>query len=234
MSYNLLNDGDGIEKKYWSKFIQNQFPAYEKFWIRNVTPLTNRPINIHFKTDNELRKIGKSANDICLSQLHYSILKHLARAFDILISRDINLDNLIEGMVRLNGALDIAFELLERFNNPTKYNAWLDKKKNSSDLGGKEARENWQRNNSYPLQSIRSYRNHLIHGRMLPRIGRSAYCLPKIELENKYFDWRLITDPSNNPGFNMQDFMPANEILEQAWRETLSYLEAQWKAILLK
>ncbi len=232
MSYNLINDGDRVEKKYWDKFIQTQFPSYEKFWIKNVIPLTNRPADIHFKADYELRKIGKSANDICLSQLHYSILKHLSRAFDILSLQDINLDNLIEGMVRLSGALDIAFELLERFNNPTKYDAWLDKK-NNSNLGGKEARENWQKNNRFPLQKIKNYRNHLIHGRMLPGILNTTYYLPKIGLEKKYFDWRLITN-SNNPAFDKNDLMPAKKILEQAWKETLDYLENQWKAILLK
>lgn len=232
MSYNLINDGDRVEKEYWDKFIHTQFPSYEKFWIKNVIPLTNRPVDIHLKTDYELSKIGKSANEICLAQLHYSILKHLARTFDLLSSQDFNLDNLIEGMVRLNGALDIAFELLERFNNPTKYNTWLDKK-NNSDLGGKEARENWQRNNRYPLQKIKNYRNHLIHGRMLPGISGTNYYLPKIGLEKKYFDWRLITNSSNNQAL-IKDLLPAKKILEQAWTEALDYLEGQWKIVLLK
>lgn len=234
MTYSLIEDGDGVEKKYWNKFIQNQFSSYEKFWVKYVTPLTNRPVNIHFKTDGELKNLGKSANEICISQLHYSILKHLTRAFDIVNLHNINLDSLIEGMVRLCGALDITFELLERFSNPAKYDPWLDKKKNRLELGGKEACENWQKNNQYPLQTIRDYRNHLIHGRMLPGILGDIYYLPKIGSESNYFDWRLITDPLNNPSLNKEDLMSADEILKQAWKEVIVYLENQWKTILLK
>lgn len=230
--YSLINDGDGIEKKYWKKFIQEQFPSYEKFWIKYVTPLTNRPDNIHFKTDEELRKIDKSAKDICIAQLHYSVLKHLARVFDIKNTQNINLDDLTEGIVRLCGSIDIAFEILERYNNPIKYDPWLDKKEGKI-LGGKEARDNWQKKNKLPLQTIRNYRNHLIHGRMLPGIKGSIYYLPKIGLERKYFDWRLITDPQNNPGLNVQDLMSANDILNQAWKDTIEYFEIKWKGTLL-
>lgn len=233
-NYRLAIDGDYYEQKYWSLFIQNQFQSYEDFWIKNIVPLTNRPVDIHFKTDQELTKIGKTANEICIAQLHYSILRHLARVFDILTKGNIDLDNLTEGMSRLCGALDVAFELLERHQNSSKYDPWLEKKNGNGKIGGKEAREAWQKANSYPLQNLRDYRNHLIHGRMLPGVLGNVYFLPKIGVESNYFDWRKITDPSNNSGLNQNDLMPAGDILLLAWTETIKYLDNQWKTVLLK
>lgn len=126
--YRLIKDGDYYEQKYWNLFIERQFLSYEDFWIKNIVPLTNRPLEIHFKTDGELLQIGKTANDICIAQLHYSILRHLVRVFDILRENYINIDSLTEGFVRLCGALDVSFELLERFEKPLFYNPWLEKK----------------------------------------------------------------------------------------------------------
>lgn len=230
-AYRLAIDGDAIEKHYWSRFIQNEFPSYEEFWIKLVVPLSNRPRDIHFKTDQELKKIGKTSSDVCIAQLHYSVLRHLARVYDILSAPHLNLDDLTEGMVRICGAQDVAFELLERYKHPEKYCPWLEKKNDAGDLGGKEAREQWQKSNSYPLQHLRDYRNHLVHGRLMP--GLNVY-LPKIGSEQKYFDWRLITDPENNPGLDPDDLLPAKNILESAWRETLQYLEDNWQRVLLK
>lgn len=233
-NYHLAIDGDSYEQRYWSLFIQNQFKCYEDFWIKNITPLTNRPTNIHFKTDKELAQIGKTANEICIAQLHYSVLRHLIRVFDIQNKGSIDLDNLTEGMVRLCGALDVAFELLERFQNPIKYDPWLEKKDKNGNNGGKEAREAWQNMNSYPLQKLRNYRNHLIHGRMLPGVVGSVYYLPNIGTENKYFDWRKITDPTNNQYLNQNELAPIANILLLAWTETINYLNNQWKIVLLK
>lgn len=226
-NYRLAIDGDYFERQYWDLFIQKKFPNYEKFWLKYIVPLTNRPDDIHFKSDVELAKIGKSADDICIAQLHYSLLIHLIRTFDILRSEIVNLDNLTEGIVRLSGALDVAFELLERHTNPGHYDPWIENGKNS----GEEARRLWQRKTPYSLKEIRNYRNHLVHGRMMPS---TDYLFPKIGLENKYFDWRWITDPVNNPGLEREDFAPARNILFGAWKEVLGYLDDQWRKHLLK
>ena len=58
-NYNLENNGDLFEQAYWQFFIKDRFPNYEKFWLKYVVPLTNRPDNVHFKTDAELEKINK-------------------------------------------------------------------------------------------------------------------------------------------------------------------------------
>jgi len=234
MNYALDKDGDSFEQHYHGLFIKNNFPNYENFWQTFVVPLTNRPTDIHFKNDKELAQIGKTANDVCIAQLHYSILRHLARAYDLAKSSMIDQDILAEGVVHISGSLDIAFELLERFLNPSKYDPWLEEKDRvSGKIGGKEARKVWQNNRSYPLQSIKDYRNHLIHGRMTPSIINSEIYLPRIGFENKYFDWRLITDPTKVT-YSVKDFMSAREILRKAWIDSIKYLNVEWKKTLLK
>lgn len=232
VDYTLLVDGDSFEQKYWSLFIESRFSNYEIFWNRFIIPLTNRPKDIHFKTDIELNKIGKTHQDICIAQLNYSVLRHLIRVYDLVkllennnpialsttsmptsgasvallgssvfstlrLTKSDTLrqqhveDILTEGMVRICGAQDVAFELLERFRDKKKYEPWLEagnKKKNR--FGGKEARETWIGSQGKPLQHIRNYRNHLVHGRLSPRLD--SY-FPKIGKQNDYLDWRRIT-----------------------------------------
>lgn len=220
--YKLAIDGDGIEKFFWDKFIKNQFPSYEKFWQKFVVPLTDRPSNIHFKNDRELRRINKTAHDICLAQLHYSVLRHLARAYLILNSNNpIGLDELTEGMARICGALDVADEFLERLRNSTKYDPWSEK-------DGEKARHEWRKFCNSP-QDIRNYRNHLIHGRLTPSVNG---LLPKIGKEKEYFDWRKITDPRNLTPDILKDFINPRQILIEVWNKTLGYLEENWQKIL--
>ena len=81
--YTLAQHGDPFERHYESLFISRAFPSYERFWQRFVVPLTNRPIDIRFKTPEDLNAIGKGDREICIAQLHYSILRHLGRVFDL-------------------------------------------------------------------------------------------------------------------------------------------------------
>ncbi len=227
--YRLAIDGDDIEKFCWGKFIQYGFPSYEKFWQTFVVPITNRPNNIHAKTDSELQLAGKSVHDICLSQLHYSVLRHLLRTYLILNSKQtLGLDELTEGMVRLCGCLDVAFEFLERFKNPTKYDPWL-VKKNGTNLGSEDARRSWQKLNNYPLQELRDYRNHLVHGRLTPSIDG---LLPRPGKEKAYLDWRKVTDPEQLQVLKIKDFTSPQQILIDSWNQVLAYLEGNWNKIL--
>jgi len=222
--YRLISDGDLIEKECWNLFVGNEFSTYEIFWIDYIVPLTNRPSDIHFKTNQELIQIGKSEKDICIAQLNYSILRHLKVVYELKELTQIDLDKLTEGMVRICGALDNAFELLERYSNPI-YNAWVN---------GKLARRNWQNKNNHPLQQLRDYRNHLIHGRLTPSDESSVQLLvPNFGSEEKYYDWRLITNPTKNPGLNSADLKSSNEILNQAWQDAIIYLESNWKTVLM-
>ena len=228
-TYRLAIDGDDLERYYWGLFIKDQFPSYEIFWLKFVVPLTNRPNDIHFKNNSELVKIGKSESDICIAQLNYSIFRHLIRCFEIRkiidnTSRINQLDLILEGMTRLVGCHDIAFELLERLANPADYKPFIMK-------SGKNAKEKWQKDNRYPLKLIRDYRNNLVHGRLPSSIiDGSRLCLPAIGKESQYLDWRKTTD-FNNPKREKykKDFPHASDILENAWNETIGYLENNWK-----
>lgn len=232
ITYRLATDGDQLEKDYWSLFIENEFPSYEKFWLKFVAPLTNRPDNINFKTNEELAVWDKSEADLCVAQLNYSILRHLIRCFRVkeLLTNTVGMDKidqqldlLIEGLARLVGAQDNAFELLERIKNPNNYSPFAEKT-------GKEAREKWKKSNDFPLQPIRDYRNSLVHGRLLPGIiDGQRLCLPAIGKVESYLDWRLITQPSSQAEEYKRDFISALNILESTWKETINYLENNWK-----
>ena len=148
--YTLQNDGDGFEQHYWPLFISAEFPEYDQFWAKHVIPLTNRPVDIHFKDDPTLIAEGYTAEDICIAQLHYSILRHLARTFEIRRQPHINLDLLTDIFVRLAGAQDVAFELLERYTNKGIYDPWLSTG-HGGIRGSRQARQNWQRNSNWGL-----------------------------------------------------------------------------------
>jgi hypothetical protein len=231
--YNLRQHGDGYEKTYYDRFISKEFPSYEAFWQKFVTPLTNRPNDIHFKNDSQLAAIQRGPHNICLSQLHYSILLHLIRVFELKSMSVVSLDHLVFAMSAIVGAQDLAFELLERFKNPTSYDPWLDKKRGGGLGGGREAQKAWKDNNNYPLQHIRDYRNNLVHGRMSPWIASSTeFYFPKVGKELNYFDWRKITNRPRG-SLPISDFATGKEVLNSAWRETTSYFESKWNSELL-
>jgi hypothetical protein len=92
MPYTLPDDGDGYERFYYGSFLHAEFPAYEQFWSTFVTPLSNRPNNIQGKTDAELAAIGRFPEDICISQLHYSVFRHLVRAYNVRTAPPVSVD----------------------------------------------------------------------------------------------------------------------------------------------
>ena len=226
MPYTLQADGDGIEQILFVPLIQPKFPSYEAFWQKFVVPLTNRPANVQLKTDPDLAAIGKGDHDLCLAQLHYSVLRHLGRAFQLRQDPNFGLDHLVFSLSAIVGAQDVAFELLERFRNPTSYGAWLGKKSGGID-GGREAQSKWKQSDGYPLQAIRDYRNHLVHGRTPPGFGNHY---PKIGQESAYFDWRKVTAATSLPA---ADFDSATSIHDSAFDQTMTYFESKWASELL-
>ena len=229
-TYRLAINGDDLERQYWYLFIKDHFPSYETFWLKFVVPLTNRPVNIHFKNNLELKRIGKSESDIRIAQLSYSIFRHLIRCFEIkkLIDNSdcVNQSDLIlEGMTRLVGCYDISFELTDSLANPNEYKAfdiWSSRK-------AVKRRKKIKKDTF--VESIRQYRNQLVHGRMLPGIPwEGKLCLPDIGKEPEYLDWRKITD-LNDPKREKykKDFPSISTIFNKAWQYTLNYLDNNWK-----
>jgi hypothetical protein len=208
-----------LSDNYWPLFISPEFPEYGQFWAKHVTPLTNRPVDIHFKDDPALIADGHTAEDICIAQLHYSILRHLARGYEIIQLPHPNLDLLTEIFVRLTGAQDVAFELVERYTNRGKYDPWLSTK-NAGIPGSREARQEWQKNNNY--------RNHLVHGRMLPSVVAATYYSPIIGREQQYFDWRVITGSNAWQSEVGKTLRSSTEVARSGWNATIDYFRTEW------
>jgi hypothetical protein len=234
MPYTLPDHGDDLEQQYYDLFLHPEFPAYEEFWSAFVTPLTNRPNDVQFKTDTELAAISRSPEDICISQLHYSVFRHLVRAYDIRTAPPVSVDGLYTGIAALVGAQDTAFEILERFCHRGQYDPWLDRRRvKGGPVGGQEAQKAWKVHDKYPLQDIRDYRNNLMHGRTMPGIlVNGSHRVPVIGHELQYLDWRRITAVAPN-ALPLHDFAAPGEILNDAWDRTIAYIQAKWTAELL-
>jgi hypothetical protein len=236
MPYALLDDGDHYEKAYYGLFLHDEFPAYEQFWNAFVTPLTNRPDDVHFKTDAQLAAIGRLPEEICIAQLNYSVFRHLVRVYDIRVAPPVSVDGLYAGMSALVGAQDTAFEVLERFRHLGRYDPWLakrDKQVKGGPKGGQEAQNAWKKRNNYPLQDIRDYRNNLMHGRTMPGISiNGSPRFPLIGQEQQYLDWRRLTGLPIN-ALPLHDLAEPSDILNGAWNCTVAYIQAQWTTELL-
>ena len=219
------HQSDVFEAKYAPLFLRADFPHYEQFWSRFVVPLTQRPVNINAKNDIELKRMGKGPKDICLTQLSYTVFRHVARAYDLKMLPDLDFDAFVEGLARLSTALDVAFELFERATNPEPYEEWNEKH-------GKRARERWRDSHKQPLQNVKSYRNRLSHGHIVPSYSFDAkkYSVPRIGKETEYLDWRKVTNATVPPS----DFDTAHNVLTAAWKEVVTYLDDQWETVLLK
>lgn len=226
--YTLASDGDDIEKRSNNLFLSSEFPSYEKFWQANIVQLTGRPSTIHFLDDGQLAAIGKNDEDICIAQLHYTILRHLFRAYSLKQVNPLDIDQFVEGIARLSAALDVADELLERCRNRGTYNPWQESE-------GSRARRSWRRTNN-SMQWLRDYRNRILHGRITPAVlvigSYPRYRVPKFGQETNYLDWRKVTSSSVGSGGRVRnDFDAPNNLLHDAWSKTLEYLETNWAAM---
>lgn len=238
MAYTLAADGDGYEQHAATTFLY-QFPSYEKFWVKHVVPLSNRgatPPNIHFKTDVQLKAIGKGDHDLAVAQLNYSVLRNVFVAFD-LMKPGLQVELFALGIARLVAAQDCAMEMLGRLDSPSSYEPWLAQKdKTTGKLGGMEARRTWQNNNSAlptykALEPVRDYRNDLLHGRMLPAAfqqGGSTF-VPDLGKQRQVFDWRTVTTLA--PGTLPPHFAPCEDVLKKCWDLTITFLEDRWQGL---
>ena len=225
--YFLKEDGDGLERNCWEKFIKKDFPSYEKYWQKYVIPLTNRPANSHFKTKEELEKINKGENDVYLAQLHYTVLKHLSRVSEMLeFSKPIGYNKLFEGITRICAALDVADEFLEQNLIPNNYKPWHI----SSEIKArKELRKKDNKNATQNVRNISRYRNYLVHCALLP--SRSGL-YPKIEYAKKYYKCTALARYKKLPNKYQNNFDCPFNILKYTWSLTIKYLESSWSKFL--
>ena len=77
------------------------------------------------RSDAELAAVDKRQEDIAIAQLHYTVMLHLGRAFDLRTEMDRH--GFVAAFVALAGASDCAAELLQRVATPGVYDAWSEK-----------------------------------------------------------------------------------------------------------
>jgi len=184
--------------------------------------VTTRPTGMGFKSDTELASIGCGPEDMCLAQLHYTVLGHLSVAFNYRRISQPEAPDFTHAVIRLSSALDVADEILGRIDQPGKYDPWDEDR-------GEDARGDWRKNHGM-LRDIRDYRGRLVHGRMWMGIqdGQTGLLnFSRIGREKQYIDWRSLAMRSI-----AHDYAPGHEILEDAWRRVLEYIETSWQAIL--
>lgn len=258
-AFSIESDGDDWEKRYWEAFASERFRSYEDFWLAHVVPLTNRratdrlsgDLRIRLRTDAELAADGRGNEDVAIAQLHYTLLLHVGRVWELLdqagaFTSDgagwtafFDQNYFFESFTRLSGASDVADELLERrrTRGSGTYAAW-------DERAGRRARETWRNGECDPLSDIRRYRNRLVHGRVIPEwnvrvfeVGTGAFhgerlMYPKLDRVDDHLDWRRAFDPANVDAI-LPEFERAEVIVRQAWERVLDYAEASWRQHLL-
>jgi hypothetical protein len=247
--FTIEADGDEPEKRWWPQWTRDHFPSYETFWVERIVPLTYRVKdrqNIRFQTDEELAEAGYTPEDVAVAQLHYTLLNHLGRVFELLddvrafterslmANRPFTRYQFFESFARLSGASDVSDELLARRATPGEYDAWDERQ-------GRNARNEWRRVNPDPLQPVRSYRNRLVHGRVVPTIEVKAHdaqdrhvgdmlFYPLLEKVDDYLDWRVAFDVAENDKPTLfADFNEMALIALDAWERVVGHVEDAWQ-----
>lgn len=239
----IAEDGDGIERLYWRTYMECHFPSYEKFWQKEVVPITYRDmVPALFRPESELKALGKSEINCYLAQLHYSIMFQLglAHSFTQIPNQETEYTKLLYAFTALLGATDKAFQLLSWWAQKDKWQSILSDCTKSPAANVhmfvcfEEKARPWDKqwrdkgnNDTAPLQKIRDYRDKLIHrGLRYTHVINGIACLPGLNAQDKYGKWGEFIDE--------KDFVPAAQILWESWKKTVDYIELKWKDVLLK
>jgi hypothetical protein len=245
-AFTIAEDGDYNEQRWWPQWTSDHFPSYQAFWVSRIVPVTYRVKNrrdVAFQTNAELAAAGYTEEDVAIAQLHYTLLMHLGRVFELLDdaraftirshfgNRDFGRDEFFESFARLSGASDVADELLARRADPGRYDAW-------DESEGAKARRAWRRSHPDPLQPVRAYRNRLVHGRVVPEVyvntqdeqGRRGQMLfyPRLGVVDSYLDWRIAFAAARGDALP-PDSDEAALIALDAWEKVIEYVEQAWQ-----
>lgn len=212
-----FTNGDNLEQKYWDLFIKKEFPSYKTYWDKYVEPLRSDS-SIHISDDAD-------ADDTYNAQLHYSVLFHLAAAYNIIQQPEIEREDFSQAIISLCSSLDIADELISR--SLRKYKSFDRDDSRKAQFDG--------RDDTAPVQLLRDYRNALAHAVLVPmkiKYGTKQHkSVPKLDKINDYLDWRSVTNRSWSD--TSPDFSMIKDLLSESWEITLTYLEDRWQNKLL-
>lgn len=242
--FNLITDGDSLEQKAYPLFLKGGFHSYEIFWQKFIVSLTNRPQDIHTKTDVELQmlfpgeSIEKIHERIIILQLHYSTFRMLLKAYENKQKANKDLEAVENFFSGLYSALDISAELFGRYesikNNTAIVSDAFDPQ--SSVKNSFVIRKKWQNKNPYPkkIEDVRNYRNLMLHGQMFGSMATAAaglLILPKPESIETYLDWRSVGTSFHSN--NILDFLHSENIAALAFDLVINFLEQEWRKNLL-
>lgn len=155
-AFSLATNGDDFEWRAHRLFLKEKFPSYEIFWQQFIVPLTNRPVDIHTKNDSQLRiqfpsqTIEQIHERIAILQLYYSTFRMLMKAYEKQGLAEQDLDAVEGCFSHLYSALDIAAELLGRYqlvktSNPIESSAF---NPTTSEKNSIKIRKSWQEKKS--------------------------------------------------------------------------------------
>lgn len=243
-NFNLLENGDALERYAYPLFLRDSFPSYEKFWQLFIAPLTNRPENINTKSDEEIQKIFPNETleviheKVVILQLHYSVLSKLVNAYGNIIPAKKEMFAVESFFSCIYSALDISAEMFGRFNN-------LKNRKVNSDAFNpflsvkisRKIRKEWQEQHPYTpkLKNARDYRDLILHGFVFASIATPQagfIALPKPDKIENYLDWRKVFN-SKQSKEELINFLYTGDITNSLFEETINFLESEWQKNLL-
>ena len=196
---------------------------------------------MYFKPDSQLSQEQIDRQDVWLAQLHYTMLWHLARVYEIFNGKDTQpreiLNQIIEGFSRLVSAQDCAFTILQRYdfyNNPQGKYISFDIASKHQDIwvyNYNNRSKKWK-----DIENIRALRNDMVHGSLPPWIlDGEAIEIPMfdhIANRRQSRDWRVLHRSADEK--EVVKFAPAKKELKRAWDITIEYFEEKWKEVIVK
>ncbi|MFZ2024939.1 MAG: hypothetical protein WAV51_01475 [Microgenomates group bacterium] len=257
-SFRISINGDTSEHLGWELFVKNKFPNYDIFWANFIAPNTRRPIDIWFKdeTPNEVR---------ILSMLHYGIFTNFFYIYNNL-QLITNFDKFTYSYIKLSSILDLTEEFLLRFYIYTKKldtnkiveeygdKNYIFKKNNLEKQLEKACNLSIPIKNKLELMknifsdqtllssfkqyanSIRSYRNILIHSWPLFVIDTNKIPKKELVLSIEYRDWTVIVnklrDSTNNRRFIDTSFIDMKQFMYEDTEEVINVINKLWLIIL--
>lgn len=206
LGVSLLEDGDKIEREWWTK-LKPYLPSYEVVWRMHVVPLrSSGSIFTRAGIDEDLEMFAMN---------HYTAFVNMARALDKIDSKIDDLKYPEEIWSNLQRAIDVTMKkAVKRFSK-----VYLD-------CMGKEANIDIQKLHNAD-RAVSRYRNRL-HEALLGSLTNEHddRLIPKKSKLSKYDRWTTVMYEHN-----LSDFVTVESLLRQHFSQTCEALQDLWTQI---